>query len=92
MDKLETKIPLFVQTNTPYYQKQFIEIQKGHFITLTWNFSAFLFGPIWWAYRNLRNFFWVFLILELLGAVYIARGFWGDPWGAERKTLSKSDH
>ena len=74
----EGKIPEFVQSNAPYYQKQFRKIGNTAGFSWTFNLWAGLLGPIWFCCRGLWNWGLSFLILETFAIVQIVRGLFGD--------------
>ena len=71
-------IRTFVRTNPEYYIRNFDKIGTSAQFTLTFNFLAGVFGPIWFGARGLWAWALSFLILEALAFVQIARGLFGD--------------
>ena len=71
-------IRTFVRTNPEYYIRNFDKIGTSAQFTLTFNFLASVFGPIWFGARGLWAWALSFLILEALAFVQIARGLFGD--------------
>jgi len=68
----------FVRTRPEYYARQFERIGNRAGFTPTLNLLAGIFGPIWYGARGLWNWAVVFLIVETVGFVQLARGLFGD--------------
>ena len=68
----------FVKTNHDYYINQFERIGNSSKYVLSFNISAFLFGSIWYSFRNIWNWSLAFLIIETFAIVQVARGFFGN--------------
>ncbi|WP_424969754.1 ABC transporter permease [Dinoroseobacter sp. S76] len=71
-------IATFVRTNPDYYTAMFDKIGASSKFVPTVNINAGLFGPVWFGARGLWNWALVFLIVETLALVQIARGLFGD--------------
>ena len=71
-------IAQFVGFNADYYTAQFDRLDESTRLTFNFNTLAALLGPIWWSARNLWLFFWIFLFLECLAFVQIARGLFAE--------------
>ncbi len=54
----------------PYYEKACNENQPGS-IFAHWNWSAFLFGPLWFAYRKSYFYAFLFLYVEILYGAFL---------------------
>ena len=74
----EGDIRAFIGINSAYYLVNFDRLIGNPGYSWTFNWTAALLGPVWLASRQLWNLFWVFLFLELLAVVQIARGIWAD--------------
>ncbi len=68
----------FVGPNALYYRAQFRRIGDVARFVPTFNMAAALLGPVWFGMRNLWSYFLVFVVLETLTIVQLARGAWGD--------------
>ncbi|WP_372740863.1 ABC transporter permease [Neptunomonas sp.] len=68
----------FAERQGHYYSKQFEKIQSSNNLTLTFNLSAALFGPLWASARNVWGFFWASTIATLVALVQLGRGLWGE--------------
>jgi hypothetical protein len=57
---------------TDYYLKRFavFDAQGGGFYP-SWNWAAFLFGPVWGVFRTMHNVFWLFGLVALFGVVML---------------------
>ena len=84
MRKLDDKIEDFVQNSRAYYMREFGKIHRARRLPLSWNFAAFVFGPLWGSWRRMWGFFWVFMLLELFAWVQVFRGLWSEAGGATR--------
>ena len=71
-------ITKFVKSNPEYYINEFKKIGSKPSYSFSFNFSAFLLGPIWFGMRNVWNYALAFLIIETFSVVQIIRGFFGD--------------
>jgi hypothetical protein len=74
----DTLLAEFVVTNADYYRKIFAFIGSRSQFAWTFNFWAFVLGPIWYGCRSIWNWGLAFLILETFGWVQIVRGAFGD--------------
>ena len=74
----KANIATFVRTNPDYYVANFEKIGASSIFTPTFNKFAWLFGPVWFGARGVWNWALVFLIIETLALVQIARGLFGD--------------
>lgn len=68
----------FVRTHPDYYARQFERVGNRSGFTPTFNAAAGLLGPIWYGARGLWNWALVFLIVETIAFVQLARGLFGD--------------
>ncbi|GGO55379.1 glycine betaine/proline transport system permease protein [Roseovarius pacificus] len=68
----------FVKTSSEYYQSRFRKIGDSEKTALTFNWAAAGLGAVWFGMRNLWALFLVFVVLETIAIVQIARGIWGD--------------
>ena len=73
-----SRVADFVRTHPTYYAQQFERIGNRAGFTPTFNALAGLLGPIWYGARGLWNWAVVFLIVETIGFVQLARGLFGD--------------
>lgn len=64
----------FLTQSSAYYQQQFERIAKGQKYSL--NLSAFGFGPLWAASRNLWSLFWYFAVTDILALVLVFQHLW----------------
>jgi len=74
----DDQVKNFVKTNHDYYINQFERIGNSSKYVLSFNISAFLFGSIWYSFRNIWNWSLAFLIIETFAIVQVARGFFGN--------------
>ena len=74
----ESDVKYFVSVNDGYYENQFKAIGDERGFTFTWNWAAFLLGSTWYGMRSLWSYFLLFVALETLAVVQLARGIWGD--------------
>lgn len=75
---LTASVSAFVGPRSDYYVNAFTRIEEATKFPWSWNFMAFLCGPLWGASRGLWGYFWLFLVLELFALVQLGRGLWGD--------------
>ena len=68
----------FVKTSSDYYQSRFRKIGDSEKTVLTFNWAAAGLGAVWFGMRHLWALFLVFVVLETIAIVQIARGIWGD--------------
>lgn len=68
----------FVGPNVPYYRRVFAYIGEAHGFRATFNFAAFLLGPIWFAMRGLWNWVLPFVVLEIVALVPLFQGLFRD--------------
>ncbi|MCY4148638.1 MAG: proline/glycine betaine ABC transporter permease [Gammaproteobacteria bacterium] len=69
----------FTGTSGKYYAREFGRIQESsNGYCWTFNLASALFGPLWATARGLWGLFWVFSVLEVIVAVMIGLGSWGD--------------
>ncbi|WP_300014497.1 ABC transporter permease subunit [uncultured Roseobacter sp.] len=71
-------IRTFVRTSPDYYIANFDKVGASARFTPTFNTMAGLFGPIWFGARGLWSWALVFLVIEAIAFVQIARGLFGD--------------
>lgn len=76
--KLEALVSTFVGPNAQYYITQFAKIGEAARFRATFNFMAFIFGPIWYGARNLWNWVLPFALLEVIALVSVFRGLFSD--------------
>lgn len=65
----------FLITSTDYYTSRFERITNGE--SLSFNFAAALFGPLWAASRNLWSLFWLLAVTDIAGLIIMGRSIWG---------------
>jgi len=82
------RVAEFVRTKPAYYARQFERIGNRAGFTPTFNLLAGLFGPIWYGARGLWNWAVVFLIVEAIGFVQLARGLFGDLGADARERVA----
>ena len=68
----------FSGSNGQYYDAQFTRIGNKSGFTLTFNWAAAIFGPIWFGFRGLWKWGLPFTVLEAFALAQIVRGGWGD--------------
>ncbi len=68
----------FVGINSKYYEREIARLDTATGFILSFNVAAALLGSIWWVSRHLWSWFWIFLILETIAIVQIARGLLAD--------------
>ena len=68
----------FVVTSVDYYRRQFAKIGSRADFVWTFNFWAFVLGPLWYGARSIWNYGLAFLLLETFGWVQVVRGAFGD--------------
>ena len=68
----------FSGSNGRYYDAQFTRIGNKSGFTLTFNWAAVIFGPIWFGFRGLWKWGLPFTVLEAFALAQIVRGGWGD--------------
>ena len=86
---LDAQVEEFVKDHPKYYIREFRKIQGAKGWVFSWNMAAFIFGPLWGAWRQLWGFFWFFLFVELLALVPIACGLWAEPGGDKRRRYER---
>lgn len=64
-----------VRKNEEYYARRFARLRGGR--VLSWNWAAFLLGPIWLAYRKMT--LWALVSLFLFGALFWFGLLWALP-------------
>ena len=79
----------FVKSNPEYYRTRFYEIGASSRYVFSFNFWAFLLGPIWFSSRAIWNWGLAFLILETFGWVQLIRGAFGDLAAAARDRIEQ---
>jgi len=87
-DRLAT-VSDFVVTNPDYYRARFHEIGGRASYVFSFNFWAFLLGPIWFGARSIWNWGLAFLILETFGWVQVIRGGFGDLAAGARARIEQ---
>ena len=88
LNRLES-VGEFVKTNPDYYKGQFNKIGSQADYVFSFNFWAFLLGPIWYCSRSVWNWGLAFLILETVGWVQISRGASGDLAASARERIAQ---
>lgn len=73
----------FAVHNSDYYTRQFTRIEEATGIPWSFNWAAALLGPVWLGARSLWAQFWIFWGLEIIAAVQIGLGLWGDLGAAD---------
>ena len=68
----------FVETNPDYYERAFAKIGAHSRFAWTFNFAAFLLGPIWFGIRGIWKWGLPFLLIEIFALIQIARGLFGN--------------
>ncbi len=86
------RVPQFVRTHTDYYTRQFEHIGNRSGFTPTFNMMAGLLGSIWFGARGLWNWAVMFLIIEVVGFVQIARGLFGDLAAGARERVASIEN
>lgn len=79
----------FAGSNGDYYTDQIIKIQSSRGLTLSFNWAAAVFGPLWTGYRGLWGIFFCVAILELLALVPLAQGLVSDLGADHRVKLER---
>ena len=87
-DRLDS-VDAFVKTNAEYYRARFNEIGSQSRYVFSFNFWAFLLGPIWYCSRSIWNWGLAFLILETFGWVQLVRGSIGDLAASARERIAQ---
>ena len=77
-DAHKDNIADFVGVNSKYYEREIARLDTATGFIPSFNVAAALLGSIWWVSRHLWSWFWIFLILETIAIVQIARGLLAD--------------
>ncbi|SVD68105.1 uncharacterized protein METZ01_LOCUS420959, partial [marine metagenome] len=75
---LKDLVEEFSGSNGRYYGSQFTRIGNKSGFTLTFNWAAAIFGPIWFGFRGLWKWGLPFTVLEAFALSQVVRGGWGD--------------
>ncbi len=68
----------FTMTHTEYYRKEFTRIGNSTSFVWSFNWAAFLLGPIWFGMRGLWKWGLPFVIVETFAIVQIVKNLLGD--------------
>ncbi|MEZ5744942.1 MAG: ABC transporter permease subunit [Paracoccaceae bacterium] len=77
-DDTANLIAEFCGTAIDYYDYQFKRIDDSDGWSVSFNWAAAIFGPLWMAVRGMWGYFWIFLIVELITLVQFCKGFWNN--------------